>query len=287
LKFSIIIPSLNQGEFIDRAIRSIEGNAEMLKSGNAESGVEILVMDGGSEDGTLEILKRWKAETLSSYAQGYGGSSLRSKSAVTFDYVSEKDRGQTDAINKGLARASGDILAYLCADDFYEPGALAAVAQVFSEYPEVDLIYGDGYFLEGDSGWKRLKRTGECPPDRLKRRNPIMQPATFWRRQVYDQFGPFDDSLHYVMDNEYWLRICDRTTWYYLPQPIATAQMHPDAKTSSGLVAMWEEAATVAERYGCAGHTRLVALWMRWGGAFLYRWKRRILRTLGKWVVGR
>jgi len=301
VKFSIIIPSLNQGRFIDRAIASVYENAERLKGWNAESCVEILVMDGGSNDGTIPILeewsnrvKRWESAKVGKCEEGkvqrHEDGDLHTFApsyfhTLSLTYVSERDGGQTDAINKGLARASGDILAYLCADDFYEPGALAAVAQVFADHPEVDLVYGDGYFLEGDSGWKRLKRTGECPPERLKMRNPLMQPTVFWKRRVYERFGGFDESLRYVMDNEYWLRICDQTEWFYLVKPLATAQMHPGAKTSSGMVKMWDEAADVAERYGIGDHYRRIARGMRYGGALVYRSKRLLLRVIGKWVA--
>ncbi len=245
--------------------------------------IEHIVMDGGSKNWG-QFLEDYGFGNLSA-SSGRAVEALGGKQQATGNYqlrlYSEPDEGQTDAINQGLAKASGDILAYICSDDYYEPGVFAKVADIFEQHPEVDVVYGDGYFLEGDSGWKRLKRTGPFSVERLQHLNFIIQPATFWRRSVYERFGPLDASLHFCMDNEYWLRIAAGTRWHYLEQPLATARLHPDAKTSAKLVEAWDETVIMAERYGDAAHVRAYARRMRYGGAWWYGVKRMILNRVG------
>lgn len=251
MRFSIITPSLNQGRYLAECLDSV-----------ASQGVdaEHWIIDGGSMDETLSILR------------GRPGT----------QWISEPDRGQSDAINKGLERVTGDILAYLCADDFLEPGALMRVAEIFDRNPATDFVYGDGYFLESDSGWKRLKRAGEFSVERLRRGNFLLQPAVFWRRRVSERHGGFDTSLQYCMDHEYWLRTCGDTVWHYLAEPLASCRLHADAKTSRALALAWAEAAGMQARYGIHGRPAWDALWMRVAGARYYTLKRRMFALIGR-----
>ncbi|MEI6491572.1 MAG: glycosyltransferase family 2 protein [Verrucomicrobiota bacterium] len=253
MQISLVTPSLNQGLWIATTLRSVRAAADGVD-------VEHWVIDGGSSDETLSILK----------AQDFAR------------WSSEPDRGQTEAINKGLARCTGDILGYLCADDLLEPAALRRVAAAFHEHPGVDVVYGDGYFLESDSGWKRRKRAGAFNLSRLRRGNFLIQPAVFWRRRVYERFGPFDTSLQYCMDHEFWLRIGGETRWMYLPDPLATCRLHADAKTSRSLATAWREAAQMQARYGIVWKPRLDALWMMVAGQQYYRMKRALFAHLGR-----
>lgn len=253
MRFSIITPSLNQGAWIGENLRSVRDAAE-------KAGVEVehFVIDGGSTDSTVEILA--------------GQDFAR--------WVSEPDKGQADAVNKGLARASGDILYYLCADDLLEPDALALVDEAFrARSPNV--VYGDGYFLESDSGWKRRKNAGEFSYARLRWNNFLIQPAVFWDRAVYERYGGFDPSLHYCLDHEYWLRIGAHTRWQYLNQPLATSRLHADAKTSKSLGPAWQEACRMQKRYGITIKPRLDAWWMTTLGHRYYRLKRALFARVG------
>ena len=144
--------------------------------------------------------------------------------------------------------ATGDILTYLCADDLYEPSAVRRVLETFAADKAADVVYADFFFLEGDSGRRRRKSAARFSPHRLHRRNPLGQPAVWWRRRVYEKFGGFDESLHFCMDHEYWLRLGPHVHWRYLPEPLAVSRLHADAKTSRQLPAMWRETAAMLTR---------------------------------------
>jgi glycosyltransferase involved in cell wall biosynthesis len=261
MTFSIITPSLNQAAYLPECIASVSDQFAATPGDKPPTdpvaapppAVEHLVIDGGSTDGTLDLLR----------------------AHPHLHWISEPDRGQSHAINKGLALATGDILAYLCADDFYEPTALAAVHDIFAKNPDVDVVHADFFFLEGRSGRKRLKHsTPLITPSLLENHNPLGQPAVWWRRRVHERFGGFDESLHYCMDHEYWLRIAPHTRWHRLPMPLATCRLHPDAKTSSKLPAAWHETARMLTR----SRFRIKPWWDYWNmllwGQYHYRAKR-------------
>jgi len=245
---SIVTPSLNQGAFLEACLDSVRTAAAAI-----DAGVEHFIADGGSTDNTLKILA--------------GRDDVR--------WISEKDRGQTDAINKGLQQTSGGIVSYLCADDLLEPDALRLVVEAFASNPEADVVYGDAYFLE--EGWKRKKAAGEFSETRLRKGNFLLQPAVFLRRSVIERFGPFDASLKYCMDHEYWLRICGKTRWHHVPSPLASCRLHADAKTWSQLPAAWKEARTMQRQYHIRWRPLRDVLWMSTLGCHYYRLKRLVI----------
>ena len=248
MRISVITPSLNQGRYLAECIESVRAAAAHA----APHEIEHIVIDGGSTDGTVDLLR--------------GQPHIR--------WVSEPDRGQSEAINKGLAKATGEILTYLCADDLYEPGALKSVLDAFAGEAVIDVIYADFWFLEGASGRKRRKSAARFSPRRLRSHNPLGQPAVWWRRRVYARFGGFDESLHYCMDHEYWLRLGDHVHWRYLPVPLAVCRLHADAKTSSQLSAMWRETAQMLTRDGWRLRPWWNAFAMAAWGRHYYRLKR-------------
>lgn len=222
MKLSVVTPSLNQARYLGECLESVRTAAEQASPHE----VEHIIVDGGSTDRTVDL--------------------LRAREDIR--WISEPDQGQSQAINKGLAMAGGEILAYLCADDLYEPRALREVMQIFTSRPEIDIVYGDYYFLEGGSGRKRRKSAAKFRPDNLHNNNPLGQPAVWWRRRVYEKFGAFDESLHYCMDHEYWLRLGTKVRWHYFAEPLAVSRLHADAKTSRQLAAMWRETAQMLTR---------------------------------------
>jgi glycosyltransferase involved in cell wall biosynthesis len=249
MKLSVITPSLQQARYLGECLASIRAAAAQA----APHEVEHIVIDGGSDDGTVDLLRPH----------------------ADIRWVSEKDTGQSNAINKGLALATGEILAYLCADDLYEPSAVRKIMEAFAEHPEADMVYGDYFFLEGDSARKRRKSAASFRPDRLHRRNPLGQPAVWWRRRVYEKFGGFDESLHFCMDHEYWLRLGTNVRWHYLPEPLAVSRLHADAKTSRQLPAMWRETARMLTRDGWRAKPWWDAFAMAAWGRHYYLLKRR------------
>ncbi|MEX1119306.1 MAG: glycosyltransferase family 2 protein [Terrimicrobiaceae bacterium] len=250
-RVSIVTPSRNQGEYLAECLASVK---------SCLSPMEHVVIDGASTDSTRELL-----------AATHAG-----------PWISEPDRGQTEAINKGLAMTSGDILSYLCADDYLEPGTLDAVVAAFDQNPDADVVYGDGFFLEGDSGWKRRKNAGLFSYQRLRRGNFLIQPSVFFRRRVYETFGPLNANLHFCMDHDYWLRIGGKSHWHYLPHPLATCRLHADAKTSRQLAKAWDEARDMQRAYGITIRPTLEALWMRTLGHQYYQFKRRVFAKIGR-----
>ncbi|MDQ7857234.1 MAG: glycosyltransferase family 2 protein [Armatimonadota bacterium] len=201
---SIVTPSFNQGEFIERA-------AESVLSQDYQA-VEYLILDGGSTDGTLDVLRRL-------------GGRVR--------WVSEPDRGQAHAINKGWQQAKGEVLAWLNADDLYLPGALSRVAAFFQTNPAVDIVYGDCDYIDLDDRVVQPYPTRPYDYIELVREaiDFIPQPAAFVRRRVLETTGLLDETLHYVLDYDYWLRAGLRHTVAYLPARLAAFRLHPASKT--------------------------------------------------------
>lgn len=217
------------------------------------------VQDGDSSDGIIKILSE---QDFSNWESG-------------------KDRGQAHAINLGFKRGDADILAYLNTDDFYVEGALEKVAQVFRDHEEVDVVYGDYFFEEGTSGWRRLKKAWLFSTERLKRHNFISQPATFWRSRVMDQFGDFDERWNFCMDHEFWLRIVDKIRWYYLPEPLAVMGVFEGTKTVSQLRPAWAEVYEMVSEKGLSHHFYWRCLWMQSFGKWVYAWKRGTFNLIG------
>jgi glycosyltransferase involved in cell wall biosynthesis len=202
---SVVTPSYQQGRFIERTLESVLGQHQPAGT------IEHIVMDGGSTDGTVEILERWR-ERIS--------------------FASGPDDGQTAAVNAGLAMARGEILAYLNSDDVYREGAVAAALAAFERDPSADVVYGDADFIDADDRFIRPYPTEEWSLQRLALVCFLCQPAVFFRRRVFEQFGPLDATLHYCMDYEYWLRLGLRgARFLHIPVRLAGSRLHPEAKT--------------------------------------------------------
>lgn len=226
MKISIITPSYNQGSFIERTIESV-----LAQRGDFE--LEYLVVDGGSTDATLSVLRRHAAR-------------LR--------YVSEPDRGQCDAINKGLRLTSGEVVAWLNSDDVYEPGALEAVAGALRG--EARWCFGECRIIDEDD--REIRRaitrykTAQSRRYGLRRllgRNFISQPATFFRRDLIAEVGPVDEALHFAMDYDLWLRFARVAQPVFVPRPLAAFRWHGASKTGARYRTGAWEAFGVARRH--------------------------------------
>ena len=216
---TIVTPSYNQGPFLEETLKSV-------LSQEGDFFLEYLVMDGGSSDDSVGILRRYDHLVK----DGRWRSGCR---GVRFSWLSEKDGGQADAINKGFQAATGSILAYLNSDDTYLPGAVDNAVKHLSSRPDEALLYGEGYHIARDGA--RLERYYTEPFDfgRLAEICFILQPTVFLRRSLFEALGPFNKDLQYCMDYEYWIRAAKRFKIGYSPRYTANFRVYPESKTSS------------------------------------------------------
>jgi glycosyltransferase involved in cell wall biosynthesis len=219
---SIVTPSFNQAEFLERAIESVLNQTY--------SNIEYVVVDGGSTDGSVQILR------------AYGD---------LFAWSSEPDSGQSHAINKGFARASGDIVGYLNSDDILLPHAVATVVRYFQEHPDWDLLYGDAALVDEQGNAIGAYPTAHYSFERLMHQCCICQPAAFWRAAIAQQVGPFNESLSYALDYEYWIRL-DRAQAriVHVKEQLAQSRVHPTTKTETARRNFSKEIFQVCRREG-------------------------------------
>lgn len=194
-KITIVTPSFNQGAFLEETIRSV------LLQGYPN--LEYIVMDGGSSDASPFIIRKYEP-WLS-------------------DWVSKRDRGQSDAINKGFARGSGDIFTWLCSDDLLLPGALHAVARAFRENPEASVVAGSCYFQVDGKPERSGERKGLGPRlERMPYVAGVWQPSTFFRRELVTRPELVRCDLNYCMDRELWCYLTARAAkWKWLDEPLS------------------------------------------------------------------
>lgn len=228
---SIITPSYNQSRYIEETIQSVIGQNYAK--------IEYIIIDGGSNDGSIEIIKR------------YDGS-LK-------DWISEPDQGQTDAINKGFARTNGEILAWINSDDTYLPTAVSEAVDFLIKFPDVGMVYGDanlidengkviGKFPARQTDYKRLRRGYVHIP----------QQASFFRAELWKKVGPLDPSFYFAMDYDLWVRISRLAPIRYLPKTWANFRIHGSGKSVIDDNRCWPEMLRVHQREGGSWFSWLV-----------------------------
>jgi len=235
VKLSIVTPSFNGRRYLEQTGRSILSQA-------GDFDLEWIVVDGGSTDGTPDLLRSLGADPRVRWA-------------------SEKDRGQSDAINKGMNLATGDVIGWLNTDDLYTGGALAAAADAFARDPATQWLVGRCEII--DSEGRVIRRSVTRYKERslrrytyraLLRENFISQPAVFWRREFGGRVGPLDESLHYTMDYDLWLRMGRQSPPRFLDKVLAQFRLHETSKTGQVNRGQFDEQYRVACRY--AAHDR-------------------------------
>jgi len=217
-KISIITPSFNQARFIDANIQSV-----LLQE---YPNVEHIIIDGGSTDGTIKILEKYSH----------------------LHWISEKDRGQSHALNKGFKMATGDIIGWLNSDDTYCPNIFQVVAEQFGG-ENVKVICGDGYEMDEDGNVTRPLYSRGVSSEILVRywkwKYEYIQPAFFFHRDVFNGVGFLDENLYYTMDYDFFIRLGKQYEFHYLPQPLANYRLYVGSKTGRNFLKfipdyMWE-----------------------------------------------
>jgi glycosyltransferase involved in cell wall biosynthesis len=211
---SIVTPSFNQAPFLEETICSVLDQDY--------SNLEYIIVDGGSTDGSLEIIQKY-AERLAWW-------------------VSEPDRGQTDAINKGFAQSQGDILAWLNSDDTYLPGTVSEAAAYLQEHPEIGAVYGDVNLIDEQGQVIGRFPARQTDYERLMRGFVhIPQQAAFFRGELWRKVGPLDPSFYFAMDYDLWVRISKEAPLNYHPRLWANFRLHGDAKSIEADDRCWPE----------------------------------------------
>lgn len=211
---SVVVPSLNQARFLDDCLKSLEQQDY--------PNLEVLLIDGGSEDDSLRIIRRW--EPYLAY------------------WVSEPDRGQADAINKGLTRARGDIVSWLNSDDLLLPGAVSAAVQALEANPEAVMVYADGVLIDEHSrllDWHRYRQFGLLD---LLCFEVLLQPTAFMRRCALERVGLLRPDFRLILDHELWIRLAAHGPLHHVAAYWAAERTHAEAKTVAAAAQFAEEA---------------------------------------------
>ena len=247
---SIVTPSFNQADYLESTIHSV------LEQDYPR--IEYLIVDGGSADGSVGIIKEY-ADKLAWW-------------------VSEIDKGQTDAINKGFGHAKGQIFAWINSDDTYEPGAVSAAVEYLNEHPEIGMVYADCNFINEDGQVIGKFGAAQTNYRRLRRGYVhIPQQTMFFRAGLWHAVGPLDPSFYFAMDYDLWVRIANRTRIKYLPgQTWANFRIHTSGKTIVADERCWPEMLRVHYRDGGSLFSVIVAkYYIRKLIAPFWNWRRR------------
>ncbi len=224
---SIVTPSYNQAKFIGRTIESILNQDY--------PNIQYIVMDGKSTDNTVQILKQYGKKIT---------------------WKSEKDSGQSEAINKGIRMAKGEIVAFLNSDDTYEPGAISKVVKFFNDNPSTKWVYGKCKIVNENDVEIRKPITlyknlllRNFSYNKILAENFISQPATFWRRELHDEFGYFDENDHWCMDYEFWLRIGSKYPAGVINNYLSNFRYHSDSKSGLEDKTKFQDELKLAKKY--------------------------------------
>lgn len=246
---SIITPSFNQADYLEETIKSV------LEQDYPR--IEYIIMDGGSTDGSVDIIKKHQDK-------------------IQF-WVSEQDKGQTDAINKGFNRATGDILAWLNSDDTYNPKAVGEAVKFLMDNPDVAMVYADCNFIDERGSVIGKFASRQTDYQKLRRGYVhIPQQTMFFRAKYWKEVGPLDPSFYFAMDYDLWVRIAKRAPIRYLPgRTWANFRIHTSSKTNVNDERGWKEMLRVHYRDGGSFFAPIVAKF----------YLRKLIGPLWKWRI--
>lgn len=235
LKFSIITVSYNQGQYIEDNILSVLNQ-------NYDN-FEHIVIDACSKDNTLDVLNKY--------------SHLK--------WTSEPDRGQSDGLNKGFRKATGDLIVWLNSDDLMCDGAFHVLNKFFTENPDKDVVTGNQVFINADGTTNHIKPADTYTYDRLlnTRYCSVMQNSTVFRKSVLDNVGLLDESLHYTMDLDLFIRIANKYSWYKIDEDIAKFRVWEESKTTTSQINFFKDMLTLKQKYNAPFFTS-GNIWLYW-----------------------
>ncbi|HHY89255.1 MAG TPA: glycosyltransferase [Chloroflexi bacterium] len=250
---SIVTPSFNQARYLEETIQSVLGQDY--------PNLEYWIIDGGSTDGSVEIIKKYEDRLAG--------------------WVSEPDQGQTDAINKGFARARGEILAWLNSDDTYLPGAVSEAVAYLEQHPQAGMVYGDCNYIDENSRVIGRFPAAQTDYRRLRRGYVhIPQQASFFRASLWKQVGPLDPSFFFAMDYDLWVRLAKLAPLDYYPRLWANFRLHSGAKTIAADDRCWPDMLRVHYREGGSRFAPIVwKYYLRKLASPYINWRRRRMFT--------
>lgn len=224
MKISVVTPSFNQAQFLETTILSVLNQNY--------SDFEYIIIDGGSSDGSVEIIKKYEKHLAY--------------------WISEKDKGQSHAINKGFRKATGQILGWINSDDYYEVDCFRKVAEAFQQDENIGLVYGYNNLRDEYGNFLGVYAVLNISVNKLLRDNPnVVQPGSFYRKRILDLVGFLDEDLHYVMDFDLWVRLGQVSKICQIPEPLASFRWHTKSKTRSQRISFSLETLAVKNnKYG-------------------------------------
>lgn len=235
LKISVITVSFNQGKYIEENILSV------LNQGYEN--FEHIIIDACSTDGTIDILKKYPHLV----------------------WTSEPDRGQSDGLNKGFRKATGDLIVWLNSDDLMCDGAFNALNDFFSRNPDKHVVTGRQVYIDENGQELRTVESETYSYNRLlnTRHCSVMQNSTVFRKSVLDNVGLLDESLHYTMDLDLFIRIAKNYTWYSIDSNIAKFRFQPESKTCTSKLGFFRNIRTIRKKYN-APFSFKMRFWIEW-----------------------
>lgn len=251
MKISIVTPSLNQGKFIEQTIKSII-------SQKGDFNLEYIVIDGGSADNSVDTIKKYEELINSKYFQPQCRE-------INFRWISEKDGGQSEAINKGLKMATGEVINWVCSDDLLQPGALQKVADFFKNDEKAKVGFGQNQFIdENGEVFERPRSKKFTRPELIKRWSSVYrkfnlaQPSVFVKREVLDKIGYLDNSNCFCMDYDWYLRINKEYEFNFIDDCLSSTRFHPGCKSIKFEKQQYKTSIDVSKKY--------------WGENTIYYW---------------